>query len=111
MTQPASSADRGLQAERTALAWGRTGLAVFVNSLVEFRAGWISDSVATTAAACILSFAAAAIALYGIHRRRLYAAAAGTPKGAPAFALYCIAFVALLACATALTAIAGLHWH
>ena len=73
------------------------------------RAGWITGSVGTSAAACILLVAAGAVAAYGVHRRHAYATVQGTPAGSPAIALMGVAFVALLSAVTALLAIVELH--
>lgn len=37
--------DSGLQPERSALAWARTAMALFVNSLLILRAGMIQDKI------------------------------------------------------------------
>lgn len=62
--------DSGLQAERTALAWNRTGLAVLVNALLAFRSGWASRETPITIMAFALLVASGAAILYGAWRRR-----------------------------------------
>jgi len=96
--------DPGLQAERTALAWNRTGLAVLVNALLAFRAGWGSDAPGVTGLAVALLFAAGAAFGFGAWRRHCLLGA-GTRISPPAIAIALAAAVILLACATGLASI------
>jgi uncharacterized membrane protein YidH (DUF202 family) len=59
-----------MQAERTALAWSRTGFSVLVNALLVLRAGLSRDTVPLSWLAIALLAAAAAAILYGGWRRR-----------------------------------------
>ncbi len=73
--------DPGLQAQRTALAWVRTGLSVFVNALLALRAGMQGGSPLTAWLGVALLVAAAMTVACGTLRRRQLAA---TPTpGAP----------------------------
>jgi uncharacterized membrane protein YidH (DUF202 family) len=66
------SYDPGLQRERTAMAWTRTGLAVLVNSLVVLRAGAnSSDIFILTLGFLLLAAAGAAVACGAWRSRRL----------------------------------------
>jgi uncharacterized membrane protein YidH (DUF202 family) len=107
--EPASPIrDPGLQAERTALAWNRTGLAVLANALLALRTGWSSGQTTLSAVAIALLMASGATICYGAWRRRqlLGSAASIAP---PARAMAWTAFVALAACATGLAAIVAGH--
>lgn len=81
-----AAADRGLQAERTALAWQRTGLAASVASLVALRDGIVTGSVAVIGLAVVALVAA--LFLLGRSRvelpSRVAALRAGAPLPAPA---------------------------
>lgn len=62
--------DPGLQGERTALAWNRTGLSLGVNALVALRTGWVSGHGVLTVVGVLLLLSAAAVVVYGNHRGR-----------------------------------------
>ncbi len=91
--------DPGLQAERTALSWNRTGLAMLANALLALRAGWVSRDTPITILAFALLIAAGAAVLYGAWRRRHLLNGRGA-IAPPAIAIAAAAFVTLVACAT-----------
>lgn len=110
MISPGSSASRqrdpGLQAERTALAWNRTGLAVFVNGLLALRSGWGSHQIPVTLLAFMLFLASAAVFIYALRRRRQLLSNQSV-TGAPALALAAVTVVSLAACVIGLASIAA----
>ena len=108
MTGPEAATQRprdpGLQAERTALAWSRTGLAVLVNALLALRSGWASRQTPITVLAFVLLVAAGAAVFYGGWRRRQLLSARGA-VAPPAVAIVTAATVTLVACATEIASI------
>jgi uncharacterized membrane protein YidH (DUF202 family) len=100
--------DPGLQGERTALAWNRTGLAMLANALLSLRAGWASGHTTLSGLSIALLAASGATIAYGAWRRHelLSGAASIAP---PATAIACAAVMALTACAAGLFAILGTH--
>jgi uncharacterized membrane protein YidH (DUF202 family) len=100
--------DPGLQAERTALAWSRTGLAVFVNAVLALRSGWVNGETSITILGLALLMAAAAAALCGGWRRRHLLS--GHPMIAPpAIVIASAAGVTWLACAAAIASVAAVR--
>ncbi len=95
---------RGLQAERTALAWNRTGLAVLVNALLALRTGWASGEASLTLVAIALLVAAAAAILYGALRRR-HLMSGHRPIAPPALAIAAAAIITLIACGAGIASI------
>ncbi|NBA94820.1 DUF202 domain-containing protein [Pseudomonas sp. R5(2019)] len=97
--------DPGLQAERTALSWSRTGWAVLANALLALRSGWVNQEVPITLLAFALLVASGAAVLYGAWRRRqlLSAQAVIAP---PAIAIAAATVVTLIACVTGVASIA-----
>lgn len=96
--------DPGLQPERTALAWSRTGFATFINALLALRSGWTMHSAPIMALGVLLLVScAAAIAYGGVRRRRLSSAVA--PLAPPALAIWIVAGIMLLACAAGVASI------
>ena len=91
--------DRGLQAERTALAWNRTALAVVANAVLALRAGWTRGEASLTFVAFALLVAAGAAVVYGAWRRRHLLSGQGA-TAPPAMAVVAAAIVTLIACAT-----------
>lgn len=92
--------DPGLQPERTALAWQRTGLSVAVAALVGFRDGVATGSVPAMGLS-VVAFSAALLVLRGARTEllgRVEALRAGLPLPAP---------VATRAAAVAVLALAG----
>lgn len=65
-----SRTDPGLQPQRTALAWSRTGLAVLVNALIVLRAGFQAEQPFIVALGFILLGAAMLSVVYGGWRMR-----------------------------------------
>ncbi|WP_169170371.1 DUF202 domain-containing protein, partial [Acidovorax sp. SRB_24] len=59
-----------MQAERTALAWNRTGLAVLANALLALRSGWSSRDMSITILALALLVVSDAAIFYGAWRCR-----------------------------------------
>jgi uncharacterized membrane protein YidH (DUF202 family) len=66
MTHPSQRA--GLQAQRTALAWGRTALALLVTTLLIMRAGLRSGETAIQVLGGIVAIASAAILSVAVIR-------------------------------------------
>ncbi|MBL8290126.1 MAG: DUF202 domain-containing protein [Rubrivivax sp.] len=96
----------GLQAERTALAWSRTGLGVLLNAALVLRAGLLQQSKALAALGAVLLLAGAAVTVYGGLRKRqlLRSPALAAPAAAAVLAL---AGLALLTCAAAVPVLVG----
>jgi uncharacterized membrane protein YidH (DUF202 family) len=67
---PRPPRDPGLQGERTALAWGRTALAVFVNALLVVRAGVVESAPILTVCGLALVAVAVLVAGFGHLRSR-----------------------------------------
>ena len=65
-----TTGDPGLQAQRTALAWGRTSLALLVNALVVLRAGASHQQQHLLLLGALLLFVAAGGMAIGEWRRR-----------------------------------------
>lgn len=99
MTRPR---DPGLQAERTALSWNRTGLAILANALLALREGWHSQQTPISVLAVALLIASAAAAAYGACRRRQLLSGQGV-VAVPAVAVATMSLVTLLACLIAST--------
>ena len=96
--------DAGLQAERTALAWSRTALAMWVNALLALRAGWTNGIAPITTLAFALLIAAGAAMLYSARRRRSLLDGRGSCAPS-ALATAMVAIVTLVACAAGIAAI------
>jgi len=92
--------DPGLQAERTALAWSRTALAILVNGLLALRYGWASGRAPITVLALALLLAAAIVYVEGLRRRRKLLDA--PEPTASAGSIKMVAAIVLAACATGL---------
>ena len=89
--------DPGLQPQRTALAWTRTGLAVFVNAFLVLRLGEQAGQPLTTALGIVLLLAAAGVIGIGLWRRRVLERTPA-PTGPPAALTGTIVLVVWLAC-------------
>lgn len=62
--------DPGLQPERTALSWHRTGWLILLNAVLAVRTAVSNDSLGLTMMAFVLLPASSAVFLLGAHRRR-----------------------------------------
>lgn len=96
--------DPGLQAERTALAWNRTALAILANSLLVLRSGLANGRSAITVLALVLFLASGALYLFGVWRRRQLLDGCGD-MAPPALAPALTALVTLGACAAGMASI------
>lgn len=94
----------GLQAERTALAWNRSALAVLANALLVLRAGAESHEASLVVVASMLLFAAGAAVFYGAWRRRRLLSGQGATSPCPT-AILTVAIVVWVACAAGLASI------
>ena len=96
--------DPGLQGERTALAWNRTALALFVNASLALRAGLSNGRTAIAGVGIALLLASAACAACGTWRRR---ALLRDPRasGPPAAVMLGVAAATLLACMAGLASV------
>ena len=89
--------DPGLQPQRTALAWSRTGLAVFVNALIVLRAGLASEQATIVALGVLLLVAAGLSVVCGTWRVR-HLAEAGSQSAPPWLLIVATVAVAWIAC-------------
>ena len=99
-----STADPGLQPQRTALAWSRTALAVFVNAFLVLRTGVQTGQALTTGLGVILLVAGALTVGCGAWRHRSLARSP-TPGGPPAQMVWTIVAVTWIACVAGMVAI------
>lgn len=101
---PSPAQDAGLQAQRTALSWSRTGLAIFANALLALRSGWINREVPITTLALALLIAAGAVMAYGAWRRKHMLSGAES-IAASALPVAAVGIIALVACFTGMASL------
>lgn len=96
--------DAGLQPQRTALAWTRTGLAIFVNALLVLRVAVQSGQSFVSLLGVALLLSAAAVVACGAWRRRalMQSVELGSP---PTLLMQAVVLVVLLACAAGVASI------
>jgi len=95
--------DPGLQAQRSALAWTRTGLSVLVNALLVLRGAAHGESRPLLLLGTGLLFAAAVIVAFGMQRCRHLQAI--VPKAPGAGMMLTAVGVTWLACAGAVATV------
>jgi hypothetical protein len=100
--------DPGLQPQRTALAWSRTGLAVFVNALIVLRAGLMSDQILIMGLGVLLLVAAGLSVACGTWRVR-HLAAHGAQSGPPWLLIATTVWVSWIACFAGVASIVVTH--
>jgi uncharacterized membrane protein YidH (DUF202 family) len=100
---PQPPRDPGLQPERTALAWNRTGLALLLNALLALRLGLADGPPLMLALGGALVAGALATMAIG-RRRRVQLLGDGRLDAAP---VWMMRFTVLVALGAALTGLAG----
>ena len=105
-----SESDRGLQPQRTALAWVRTGLAVFVNALIVLRAGFVTKQIFVLALGAVLVVVAALSVVCGTWRVR-HLAARGARVAPPWILIVSTMWIAWLACFAGVASIVATSLH
>jgi uncharacterized membrane protein YidH (DUF202 family) len=98
--------DPGLQPERTALAWKRTGLALLVNALAVLRSGWMSQQTSVLTLGAVLLLASAATVAGGSWRARQLTGSAG-PGAPPTRLMAGLLILVWLACAAGVWSMAA----
>ena len=99
-----SDVDPGLQPQRTALAWSRTGLSVFVNGLIVLRAGMLVEQHFILGLGILLLAAAAGAVICGVWRVR-HLRARGARTAPPSILIVATVWVAWIACFACVTSI------
>ena len=99
-----NGADPGLQPQRTALAWSRTSLAVFINALLALRTGAQLGRTFVVALGIVLLFAAAGIVACGAWRQRCLAHS-HAPSAPSVWMIRGVVIASWLACAAGLVSI------
>jgi uncharacterized protein DUF202 len=97
--------DVGLQPQRTALAWSRTGLSVFVNALIVLRTGAVAEQPAILGLGFFLLLAAASSVVFGIWRMR-HLGSHGSRSAPPWILMLATLWVAWIACLAGVASIA-----
>ncbi|GAA1223334.1 hypothetical protein GCM10009665_12010 [Kitasatospora nipponensis] len=107
----------GLQAERTLLAWSRTGLLLAVNATLVLRAALRDGQPALAAVGAMLALAACGLFAFGLRRRRQLEPAPD-PNGSPsnprpvgARALRTVAATVFVVAAACVWAVLPAHRH
>lgn len=100
--------DRGLQPERTSLAWTRTSSVLLLNAVVMLRSGFVGESLPLLVLSCALLAASAAVFWYA-RMRRARLVAGFHPLAPPALVMRGVATVTLIACLTGVLAIWSSH--
>ena len=95
--------DPGLQRERTAMAWSRTGLALLVNALVVLRAGVQGEHLLILGLGTALVGSAIAAVSFGFFRARRLAE--GADPTTPIVLVAAIVGVTWLACAAGIASV------
>jgi uncharacterized membrane protein YidH (DUF202 family) len=97
--------DPGVQLERTALAWNRTGLAVLVNALIVLRAGVQADQVLIMAAGVLLLASSGGAVVVSAWRSRKLAQ--GATVETPWVLVVATVWIVWFTCVAAVAAIAA----
>ena len=98
-----SRPDPGLQRERTAMAWSRTGLAVLVNALIVLRAGAQANQLPLLGLGFLLLAAAGGAVACGAWRARRLAT--GADATTPWLLVIATVWVTWIASAAAVAAV------